>query len=433
MIVAAGGLFKQGGRLPGATARRPSPHPARNALARGRPSFDTQVMDGENLLFHLFLIFSGAAALATLALFARQALIIAYILLGLLLGPAMLNAVPDPALIARIADIGIIFLLFLLGLNLHPQKLFALFRGTLLVTTASSLVFAAVGASVALVMGLSGREALVVGMAMTFSSTIVGLKLLPTTVLHHQHTGELIISILLLQDIVAILCLLLVEVGTPGALSSGLRVLLTLGALPALVLTTRWLETHLVERLFHRFGTIQEYIFLLAIGWCLGIAEGAHLLGLSAEMGAFIAGVSIAASPISTFIAERLKPLRDFFLVLFFFALGAGLDLGGMGDILLPALALAGVLLALKPWVFRWLLMRTGEDAARSLEVGVRLGQLSEFSLLIAVLAASEGVIGTRAALLIQAATLVSFLASPYLIVLRYPTPIAVSERLRRD
>ncbi len=389
-------------------------------------------MDGENLLFHLFLIFSGAAALATLALFARQALIIAYILLGLLLGPALLNAVPDPALIARIADIGIIFLLFLLGLNLHPQKLFALFRGTLLVTAASAAPFAAVGAAVALAAGLDGREALVVGVAMTFSSTIVGLKLLPTTVLHHQHTGELIISILLLQDIVAILCLLLLEVGTPGALS-GLRVLATLAALPALVLATRWLETHLVERLFRRFGTIQEYIFLLAIGWCLGIAEGAHLLGLSAEMGAFIAGVSIAASPISTFIAERLKPLRDFFLVLFFFALGAGLDLGGMGGILLPALALAGVLLALKPWVFRWLLMRTGEDAARSLEVGVRLGQLSEFSLLIAVLAASEGVIGTRAALLIQAATLVSFLVSPYLIVLRYPTPIAVSERLRRD
>ena len=389
-------------------------------------------MDGENLLFHLFLIFSGAAALATLALFARQALIIAYILLGLLLGPALLNAVPDPALIARIADIGIIFLLFLLGLNLHPQKLFALFRGTLLVTAASAAPFAAVGAAVAVAAGLDGREALVVGVAMTFSSTIVGLKLLPTTVLHHQHTGELIISILLLQDIVAILCLLLLEVGTPGALS-GLRVLATLAALPALVLATRWLETHLVERLFRRFGTIQEYIFLLAIGWCLGIAEGAHLLGLSAEMGAFIAGVSIAASPISTFIAERLKPLRDFFLVLFFFALGAGLDLGGMGGILLPALALAGVLLALKPWVFRWLLMRTGEDAARSLEVGVRLGQLSEFSLLIAVLAASEGVIGTRAALLIQAATLVSFLVSPYLIVLRYPTPIAVSERLRRD
>ncbi len=389
-------------------------------------------MEGENLLFHLFLIFSGAAGLATVALYARQALIIAYILLGLLLGPAALNAVPDPALIARIADIGIIFLLFLLGLNLHPQKLFALFRGTLLVTAASSALFALLGLGFARAIGLAWPDALLVGVTVTFSSTIVGLKLLPTTVLHHQHTGELIISILLLQDILAIVCLLFLQSGALAA-PPGLRVLLTLAALPALVLVTRWLEAQVVERLFARFGTIQEYLFLLAIGWCLGIAELAHGAGLSAEMGAFVAGVSIAASPISTFIAERLKPLRDFFLVLFFFALGAGLKLGAMGPVLLPALLLAGALLAVKPWVFRWLLMRTGEPPPRSLEVGVRLGQLSEFSLLIAVLAAREGIIGERAAHLIQAATLFSFLASPYLIVLRYPTPIAVSERLRRD
>jgi Kef-type K+ transport system membrane component KefB len=182
-----------------------------------------------------------------------------------------------------------------------------------------------------------------------------------------------------------------------------------------------------------RFDTIQEYIFLVAIGWCLGVAELANALGLSAEMGAFIAGVSLASSPISTFIAESLKPLRDFFLVLFFFALGAGVNIYQMTPVIAPALLLAGLMLALKPIVFKWLLHKTGEDAQRSQEIGVRLGQISEFSLLISVLALSQGLITTQASYLIQATTILTFVVSPYLIIMRYPTPMAVTDELRRD
>jgi len=159
----------------------------------------------EHLTYHLFLIFAGAAVLATVALFARQAMIVAYIILGLLLGPAVFNLVPDPELIQQISDVGIIFLLFLLGLNLHPQKLITLFKSTLLTTLTACLVFGLVGGVFSLLLGLNAVDSLIVGIAMMFSSTIIGLKLLPTTILHHQHTGEIIISILLLQDIIAIL------------------------------------------------------------------------------------------------------------------------------------------------------------------------------------------------------------------------------------
>ncbi len=165
----------------------------------------------EHLTYHLFLIFAGAAVLATVALFARQAMIVAYIILGLLLGPAVFNLVPDPELIQQISDVGIIFLLFLLGLNLHPQKLITLFKSTLLTTLTACLVFGLVGGVFSLLLGLNAVDSLIVGIAMMFSSTIIGLKLLPTTILHHQHTGEIIISILLLQDIIAILALLLIK------------------------------------------------------------------------------------------------------------------------------------------------------------------------------------------------------------------------------
>ena len=118
---------------------------------------------------------------------------------------------------------------------------------------------------------------------------------------------------------------------------------------------------------------------------------------------------------------------------MFFFALGAGFDLQVLPDVAVPAVVLAGVMLVVKPWVFRAILTWEGEAPKLSAEVGLRLGQLSEFSLLIAALAHNVAIVGDRATYVIQAATLISFVISSYLIMLRYPTPIAVSASLRRD
>jgi len=389
-------------------------------------------MDTGSIGFTIFIVFTGAAVFATVALYARQSLLIAYILLGILLGPWGLGWVNDPELVREIAEFGIMFLLFLLGLHLQPQDLLHMVRKTTLVTLLSSAAFFVVGFAMALAFGMTLMESALVGGAATFSSTIIGLKLLPTTILHHQHTGEVIVSILLLQDLLAIVLLLVVQGGSDSGMPL-FDLFKLLGALPALVLLA-WLgERYLLLPLIQRFDRIQEYIFLMAIGWCLGMAELGQLMGLSAEIGAFIAGVTLASSPIALFIAESLKPLRDFFLVLFFFSLGAGFDLGMMTSVLLPALLLAVTLLLLKPLVFRLLLRRTGESLRRSHEIGYRLGQMSEFSLLLAVLAEEQKAIGAHASYLIQLATLLTFLASSYLIVKRFPTPIAVSDRLRRD
>jgi len=389
-------------------------------------------MQHDPILFSLFLIFSGAALIATLALFSRQSMLVSYILLGGLLGPWGLGLVTEPESIAGISHIGVIFLLFLLGLNLHPQQLLRLLRETLLVTLGTSLLFALVGGGIVVLFGYSWLETLLIAAAMMFSSTIIGLKLLPTTQLHHQHTGEVIISILLLQDLIAILILLLLQAGGNGdglgweLLRLALALPLTMGAA---LLGARYLLVPLIAR----FDTIQEYIFLLAIGWCLGFAELAMSAGLSAEIGAFLAGVALATSPISTFIAESLKPLRDFFLIMFFFALGAGFNPGMLQQVMLPAVLLALAMVLLKPLVFRFFLQRAGESVAFSREVGIRLGQISEFSLLIAMLAWQSELLSEQGATLIQLATLLSFILSSYWIMLRYPTPIAVSQRLRRD
>jgi Kef-type K+ transport system membrane component KefB len=389
-------------------------------------------MHTDPVVFTIFLIFTGAALLATLALYARQAMLIAYIVLGMLLGPPGVGLVQDADVVRQIAHIGIMFLLFLLGLDLYPQKLLGLFKETTMVTGVSSLLFALLGAGLGWLLGFTWIESMIIGGALMFSSTIIGLKLLPTTVLHHRHTGEIIISVLLLQDLIAILILLLLQArGTGG--TPVIEMARVLGSLPGLIVFAWLFERYVLITLIRRFDKIHEYIFLLAIGWCLGVAELAQTLGLSHEIGAFIAGVLLATSPIALYIADSLRPLRDFFLVIFFFSLGASFDLAILGDVLIPASALAALVLVLKPLTFRFLLRSSGEALHRAREVGVRLGQISEFSLLIAVLALDLGVIGRQASYLIQVSTLLTFIVSSYLIVMRYPTPIAISDRLRRD
>lgn len=382
-------------------------------------------MPANTILFSIFLIFCGAAFFATAALFTRQSLIVAYMLLGVIVGPWGLKLVSDAFMIQQIGDIGIIFLLFLLGLHMHPQSLWAMLKKTTWVALVSSLLFAGVGFGVAHMMGLSLNECLIVGAAMMFSSTIIGLKLLPTSALQ-QHNGELMISVLLMQDLIAITVLLWLHGATIegfGFTDVGLVVL----SLPGLLLFAFLFEKYVLLKLYSRFDRVREYIFLLSIAWCLGVSELAGLLGLSHEVGAFIAGVSIATNSISLYIAESLKPIRDFFLVMFFFSVGAGFNLRYLSVVIVPALFLASILLVLKPATFRFLLGQVGEKKQVSWEVGFRLGQISEFSLLVAYIAAGTSMISDTASYLIQATAILTFIASSYLVVMRYPTPMGTT------
>ena len=390
------------------------------------------MFEDQSIIVTLFLVFTGAAVTSTLMLYSRQALIIGYIFAGIALGPWGLNWVSDTRLIADIADVGIIFLLFLLGLNLTPQKLLHLLRQTTLVTLVTSVVFGATAWSIARLFGFSSLEASLIGVAAMFSSTIIGIKLLPTTVLHHKHTGEVIISVLLFQDLVAIVVMIGLQ-GLESAQLQAINLLRPLLALPLLIGIAFVLDRYVLLRLFRQLDGVQEYIFLLTLAWCLGMAQLGHSMGLSYEIGAFLAGVIFASHPISLVIAERLKPLRDFFLVLFFFALGASLDLGMIGSVIVPAVILALVLLITKPVVYRYALGQVAESPKLAWETGWRLGQMSEFSLLIAYLAVGIPGIGEDAIMIIIVATILTFIGSSSIVVLKFPTPVAVSDRLRRD
>lgn len=385
-----------------------------------------------SITYSFFIIFSGAALLATIALYFRQPLLLAYIALGAIVGPSGLGWLTDAAFFSEISHTGILFLLFLLGLDMQPKALIAVIKNATFVAIISSFVFAGTGFAIASSFGFNLIESIVIGAAMMFSSTIIGIKLLPTTVLHHKHTGELMIGILLLQDLIAIFTLIALMAGSSGKFEWQPFVKAIL-FLPLLVGSAMLAVRYVLLKLIAKFDRFHEYIFLLALGWCLGVSELAHLMGLSGEIGAFIAGISLATSPISQYIAVNLKPIRDFFLVLFFFALGAGFDLSVLPDIWIPAVILAAIMLALKPVTFRFSLGQMSESKKLAWDIGLRLGQISEFSLLIAFLAYEQHMIGKNASHLIQATALITFMVSSYIVIFNCTNPIAVNEKLRRD
>ena len=379
-----------------------------------------------------FFIFTGSAIVATFAIYGRQPLLVGYIALGALIGPFGFGWVPDINLLSEISEIGIIFLLFLLGLDLQPQALASALKKVTVVTFISSFIFALIGYFIAYLFHYSPNECLVIGAAMMFSSTLICIKLLPTTVLHHRHVGEMIIGLLLMQDFLAIFVLLVLLSSVSGQIDIT-QIGLTLLTLPLLILFAWSFVKLVLLKLIAKFDQMGEYIFLLSIGWCMGLSEIAEVLGLSREIGAFIAGITIASSPISQHIALTLKPLRDFFLIMFFFSVGAGFNLGLLPEVALAGTVLAVAMLIVKPVVFRFLLEKQSEKKDLAWDIGFRLGQISEFSLLIAYVAYKAAVIGELASHFIQATAIFTFLISSYIVIYNFPSPIATNSKLRRD
>jgi Kef-type K+ transport system membrane component KefB len=386
----------------------------------------------EKFISDLGVVLVGSAVLSVIAVVLRQPIIIAYVVSGVLLGPSGFGWIERTEFIELISHLGITLLLFLAGLCLHPQKLVQLFQETALVTVGNCLVSFLAAFSFARVFHFDTQDSLCVGLAMMFSSTILVVKLLPTTRLHQEKMGAVCIGILIMQDLLAVGVLAFIRcLDSPqGVLVSFSLLTVKLGVFVAVLLL---LEQYVLREIMRRVERLHEVLFVLGLAWCFGLADISNRMGLFYETGAFFAGVVVARHPIALFISERLKPLRDFFLVLFFFTLGAKLNFSVMKGIWLPAVLLTVMFIVLKPWVFRKLFILTGENMAFSHEAGVRLGQLSEFSLLVVILAFELGHISLNASQLVQLVTILTFIISSYIVVWNYPTPIGTSEKLIRD
>jgi len=384
---------------------------------------------GESVFFQISLIIITCAVLSWGALLLRQPIIVAYLIGGFLCGTSGFGLIHDTAVIDGISDLGITLLLFLAGIVLHPRRLNELLRQTLLLTLINSATAILVCSGFCLLWGFRPIEAFFIGLPFIFSSTILVIKLLPTTALHHKRMGAYCIAILIAQDIIAVTLLILIgsQDGSPMQ-----WLLLPVKGI-ALIAAAFAFEQLILRRAMARCDRFHEILQLLALGWCLLLALISDKIGLSHEIGAFVAGVALARSPLAFFLSEQLKPFRDFFLVFFFFVLGTQFNPSAMRAVALPALILCPLMMASKYGTFRWLFRRIEEDAPFAHETGARLAQASEFSLILVIAEQRAGLLSVNGFQLVQLVTVLSMLLSSYLVTARFPSPLASNPKLKQD
>jgi len=383
----------------------------------------------DNPLMAISTVIVCSAVLAWIASQTRQPIIAGYFLCGILIGPACLGLIQPSIILEDLSRLGVMLLLFLAGLVLHPDRLLTFFRKALVVTLAGSALTWVLVFLLLRLWGHGTMDCVIAAVALMFSSTILVVKLLPTTTLHQKRMGSICIAILIAQDLLAVVVLLFLGAQE----STGLRLLWLPVKVVLLIVLSVLAEQYVLRTMMRRADRYNEVLIMLCLGWCVGVALLAARAGIPHEVGAFIAGVTIARGKLSLVLSEQLKPLRDFFLMFFFFVLGAGLEFAHLGSTWLPALLAAGLIVVSRPFWLRWLFLRMGEDEPFASETSVRLGQASEFAMVIALSASQHGQLSADMAQIIQLTTVLTMLLSSYIVILKYPTPIGVQARLQRD
>ncbi len=363
----------------------------------------------------LSLVIVIAAVIAVIMRVLRQPLIIGHILTGIIVGPGLLALIEDKSVFEVYSDIGIALLLFIIGLELNAAVIRRL--GSPVIFTALGLLLSVggVGFLTAGLLGFNQTESLLLGLGLFFSSTIIIAKVLSDKRELTRLHGQLAIGIILIDDIIATFALLFVAAGSGGnTLELGEIGLLVLkGAVLAAIFT--FLSVKVLPHIGKFVAKSQELLFLFAIAWGFGIATLVHLAGFSIEIGALFAGVMLAHLPYAAEIGARLKPLRDFFVVLFFVVLGGGLILGDFWSVLGPALIFSAIVMILKPLVVMAALGLMRYTKRTSFKAAVNLSQISEFSIVLAVLAASGGIAGQHLVAVITLVAIITIALSTYM------------------
>ena len=373
-------------------------------------------MLGDVTLFHQIAFLLLAAAIAGVAaLRLRQPLVTIFIAVGFVAGPSVLGVIGESEELALLAEIGISLLLFVVGLKLDVRLVRSIGLGVVVAGAIQMALTGAAGYLLGSAFGLAPLESVYLAIAVAISSTVVVVKLLSDRDEIDQLHGRLAVGILIVQDLAVIAALIvLTAVGAENDLARELVEVGVKGALflATLAAVTRWL----LPPVLHRFAHSQELLMLFAIAWALALAATADLLGLSKEVGAFLAGVSLASSAYREAIGGRLTSVRDFLLLFFFVNLGTALDVRTLD---LRMLALAAVcslvVVLLKPAVTALPLVALGYRPRASLRSGIALAQVSEFSLILTALGLTLEHVDRELATLITVIAIATITASTYL------------------
>ncbi|MFZ1258608.1 MAG: cation:proton antiporter [Candidatus Saccharimonas sp.] len=345
----------------------------------------------------------------------KQPLIMGYIITGVIVGPSFLHVVRDQNAFESFSAIGITLLLFIIGLGLNAGVIQSLGRVSL--STSMSVLPILGGATflTSRLLGFDVTTSLVLAMALFFSSTIIILKVLSDKKEVSRLYGQLTLGILLIEDVVATIAVVaLAMFADPSQMSFGSIGIILLKAL-GLGLGLYLVGNYVMPRVTKYFARSQELLFLFAISWGLGVATLFDMAGFSHEVGALFAGVSLAGLPYATEMAAKLKPLRDFFIVIFFVTLGESFTTDSISKHLLAAHILAAIVIIGKPLLVLTSLGLQRYTKLTSFKTAVHLTQISEFSIIFVTIAAAKGIVSPDIVSLITLIAFITIGVSSYL------------------
>jgi len=369
-----------------------------------------------NIFMELTFIFLLTIVVSGIMRLLKQPLIIGYILSGVLLGPFFLNVVQSTETIATFAQIGIAFLLFIVGLNLNPRQIKDVGKVSLVTGIGQVLFTAILGFFISRWLGLGVLPSIYISIALTFSSTIIIMKLLSDKKDLDTLYGRIAIGFLIVQDLIAIGILMILS-AVPNGISlkelvvgtifKGIGVLIVLGAVS-------W---YVLPRLTNFVAKSQEFLLLFSIGWCFAIASLFHYLNFSIEAGALLAGIALSLSPYHHEISARIRPLRDFFIVVFFILLGSQMVFDDITRYIAPTIIFSLFILIGNPLIVMILMGFLGYTKRNSFLAGLTVAQISEFSLVLIAMGVSLGHLEKEILALVTMIGLITIALSTYMVL----------------
>lgn len=370
----------------------------------------------ENLFLNISVLFGITVSVAFVMRLLRQPLVVAYIVAGLIAGPLFLHKIPGlENSFASFSQFGIVLLLFIVGLSLNFEYIKRVGKDVLIGGTAQFLVTAAAGMLVMKGFGYGLLPALFVSVAITFSSTIIVVKLLVDKKDLETAYGQYVVGLLLVQDIIAVLMLIVLNMSHDLA-DWQHAVSLLVGKAALLGIFVYVLSKKVLPRIMHQVAVSSEMLFIFTIAWCFGVASLVYTLGFGVEMGAVIAGLSLGSSPYQPEISSRLRPLRDFFIVLFFIVLGSELQLGDIPQVLGPGVLISLFVLVVQPMILYTVMRRLGYRRRSSFLAGVTSAQVSEFGFILVFKGQELGILHGQELALLTFIALTTIFVSSYLI-----------------
>jgi Kef-type K+ transport system membrane component KefB len=372
----------------------------------------------ENLFQEFAAILIISVVCGTLAVAFRQPLIIAFIAVGVIAGPTGLDLVTDDEIWDLLATAGIAILLFVVGLKLDIEVVRRTGRVALATGLGQVAFTSVIGFAICLGLGLEPVHAIYVAVALTFSSTIIIVKLLSDKREIDSLHGRIAVGFLIVQDIVVVLVMIgLSAIGESGQANPFEEAALIVVKGAGLLAATGLLMKFVIPPLFRTIARSQELLVLAAIAWATAFAVGSAELGFSKEVGAFLAGFSLAPSPFREAISSRLTSLRDFLLLFFFLVLGAQLNFSEAAGQVLPAIVLSAFVLIGNPLIVIAIMGALGYRSRTGFLAGLTVAQISEFSFILGALGVSLGHLSSERLSLITLVGLITIGLSTYLIL----------------